>query len=88
MQGKNVIDAVQKMRPTVYQYNGELDDGVEHFGFIAQELERLFPMDKFGVVTEDENGNKMVRYHEIIPMLVKYIHYLEKRVSKLENVES
>jgi hypothetical protein len=87
MKGKNVIDAVQKMRPTVYSYSGELDDGVEHFGFIAQDLERLFPIDKFGVVTEDGHGNKMVRYHEIIPMLVKYVHHIEKRVSKLEDVE-
>lgn len=88
MQGKDVVDAVQNMRPTVYRYNGKLDDGVEHFGFIAQELEQMFPMDKFGLVTEDKHGNKMVRYNEIIPLVVKYIHQLEKRVSKLEeNVE-
>lgn len=84
MKNKDVIHAVSKMRPVVYSYEGELDDGVEHYGFIAQELEKMFPIDKFGVVTEDENGNKMVRYHEIIPMLVKYVHFMEKRISVLE----
>lgn len=84
MTNKNVIDAVNEMRPVVYFYDGELDDGVEHYGFIAQELEKMFPMDEFGVVTEDDTGNKMVRYHEIIPMLVKYVHFLEKRISVLE----
>lgn len=87
MVGKDVIDAVQKMRPTVYRYTDEHDDGVDHFGFMAQDLEKLFPLDKFGVVTEDEEGYKMVRYNEIIPMLVKYVHQLEKRVSRLEGVE-
>lgn len=88
MKDQNVIEAVKKMRPVVYSYNGELDDGVEHYGFIAQDLEKMFPMDEFGVVTEDENGNKMVRYHEIIPMVVKYIHNIENRISELEkNVE-
>ena len=84
MEEKDVLDAVWNMRPTVYEYEGELDDGVEHFGFIAQELEEIFPPDKYGVVTKDNAGNKMVRYHEIIPLLVKYIHHLEKRVNELE----
>lgn len=83
---ENVIDSVKKMRPVVYEYRDKFDDGVEHFGFIAQELEELFPMNKFGVVTEDVDGNKMVRYHEIIPMLVKYIHDIEGRLEKLENI--
>jgi hypothetical protein len=84
MADKDVIDAIKKMRPAVYEYEGHLDDGVEHFGFIAQELEEIFPTDEYGVVTNDNAGNKMVRYHEIIPMLVKYIQHLEERVSKLE----
>lgn len=87
MAEKDVIDAIKKMRPTVYNYTGTLDDGKEHFGFIAQELGELFPMDDYGVVMEDPMGNLAVRYHEIIPMLVKYIQQLEERVSKLEDVE-
>ena len=88
MAEKDVIDAIKKMRPTVYRYNTDwLDDGKEHFGFIAQELEELFSMDDYGVVTTDPKGNLQVRYHEIIPMLVKYIQHLEERVDKLENVE-
>lgn len=90
MDGKYVIDAIKRMRPAVYQYNVEwLDDNREHFGFIAQELEVLFSKDDYGVVVEDSKGNLQVRYHEIIPMLVKYIHHLEERVSELErkNVE-
>lgn len=89
MTEKDVIGAVKKMRPTVYRYNKNwLDDGKQHFGFIAQELEEIFPSDDFGIVAEDENGNKMVRYHEVIPMLVKYINHLEERVKNLEkNVE-
>lgn len=90
MSEKDVIDAIKKMRPTVYNYKArpETDkiqfDDKEHFGFIAQELEELFPKDTYGVVTEDPFGNLQVRYHEIIPMLVRYIHHLEERVNKLE----
>ena len=88
MAEKDVIDAVKNMHPKVYNYTGDLDDGVEHFGFIAQDLAELFPMDEYGVVMEAPNGNLAVRYHEIIPMLVKYVQHLEERVNKLEeNVE-
>jgi len=85
MTEKDVIDAIKKMRPTVYNYNHPaLDDGKEHFGFIAQELSDIFPMDKYGLVQEKPDG-LAVNYYEIIPMLVKYIHHLEERVSELEN---
>lgn len=88
MAEKDVIDAVKKMRPTVYKYNDSLDDGVEHFGFIAQELAELFPIDEYGVVSVNrDSGFLQVKYHEVIPMLVKYIQHLEERVNKLENVE-
>jgi hypothetical protein len=84
MKDENVLDAVKKMRPMMYEYKDGLDDGVTHFGFLAQDLEELFPKDEYGVVTEDPMGNLAVRYHEIIPMLVKYIHHLEQRVEQLE----
>ena len=87
MDEKAVIEAVQKIRPVKYKHKTDyqgIDMEVEHFGFIAQELEEIFPSEDYGVVTEDPNGIKMVRYHEVIPLLVKYVQYLEDRVQKLE----
>ena len=84
MSEKNIINAVMEMNPVVFYYKGKLDDGVKHYGFIAQELEEVFPSGIYGLVTEDGNGNKMVRYHEVIPMLVKYVQFMEKRIDILE----
>ena len=90
MDEKDVLEAVRKIRPTVYKYNDKiegLNDNREHFGFIAQELDVIFPRSQYGIVEVDEDyGFAKVNYHEIIPLLVKYIHHLEERVSKLENV--
>jgi len=86
MEDKDVIKAVQSLRPVVYEWKDKEMIG-QSFGFIAQELEEIFPMGEYDIITEDTNGMKMVGYHQIIPLLVKYIQNLEERVSKLESVE-
>ncbi len=87
MEEKDVIDAVLKMHPTVYKYKGLITDNTDHFGFIAQELEEIFPRDKYGVVVMDrDSGYLKVNYHEIIPLLCKVIQVQEERINKLEKI--
>lgn len=51
-----------------------------HYGLIAQEIEKIDP----NLVCTDENGKKSVYYQELIPLMIEYIHTLEKRISVLE----
>lgn len=51
-----------------------------HYGLIAQEVEKI----DVNLVCTDENGKKSVYYQELIPLMMEYIHSLEKRISELE----
>jgi hypothetical protein len=58
-----------------------------HYGFIAQDVEKLFP----DLVTTDDRGYKSVDYIALIPFSVEMIkaqerkiHDMELRVSRLE----
>lgn len=79
------LEIVKKLKPARFFFRPTLDDGKEHFGFIAQDLLEIFPKDKYGIVEEDDRGFYKVNYHEVIPHLVKAVQELEKEVKKLRN---
>lgn len=51
------------------------------YGFIAQELEQIIP----DAVITDENGNKLINYTVIMPMLVQSIQDLQIIITNQEN---
>lgn len=52
----------------------------QELGFLAQDLESIIPE----AVTTDSDGNKLVNYNTIIPVLVGAIQELEAKVIELE----
>lgn len=82
------LKIVKKFRPVHWEYDKSVfpqDDGRTHFGFIAQELEKLFPIDKYAVVTKDvSTGMLMVNYMELIAPMAKAIQDLSKEVDLLK----
>jgi hypothetical protein len=77
------LEFIKQLRPCKWRYLPPLDDGVEHLGFIAQEVEALIPHTEYGVVVMEEGLYKL-RLTELIGPLVKAIQELEERVKKLE----
>lgn len=67
---KEGINDTEKTQPSIEEY----------FGFIAQEVESVFPE----LVSTDENGNKFVSYTEFIPLLVEAVKEQEARINMLE----
>lgn len=52
----------------------------EQFGFMAQDLEKVFPQ----LVSEDSAGNKFVNYTQVIPLMAETIKLLSDKVDSLE----
>ncbi len=83
------LKIIEALKPVTFQWkegfnDGKYEgDGKKHFGFIAQDLVEIFG-DEYGIVQERE-GYLSVNYHELIPILVKVIQNLNKRVEELEN---
>lgn len=55
----------------------------KHFGFIAQELQEIYPE----LVEIDEKGYLGVNYLEVIPLLVRSIQELNAKLEQYENAE-
>jgi len=79
------LEFVKKLKPCKWRYKEPLDDGVEHFGLIAQEVDRIAPKEQYGFVSLGGDG-VYLRLHltEFIGPMVKAIQELEERLTRLE----
>lgn len=80
-----VLDRVMQMRPVQYRYKNAPENGRRSLGFIAQEVEPLFPE----AVDEGSNGYKAMAYSELIPVAIGAIKEVntEAQQMKKENAE-
>lgn len=81
------LDLIRKLKPCKWRYTPPFDDGAEHFGFIAQEVDQLLPHDQYGVVVIDADGVYGLRLTEFVGPIVKAIQELDERLKKLEEKE-
>lgn len=77
------LDFILKLKPCKWRYKKPLDDGVEHFGFIAQEVDELVSKDEYAFV-KLEGGVYKVVLGEFIGPIVKAIQELNSKVKELE----
>ena len=78
------LEFVKKLKPCKWKYKAPLNDGKDHFGFIAQEVVELAPKDEYGFVGVKE-GYLAIHYMEFIGPLVKAVQELSDKVDKLES---
>lgn len=84
-QKENVINATPKLEDInkirVVNFNLKEDKNkTKQIGVIAQELEEIFP----GMVSENTEGFKEVKYSVFVPMLIKAVQELTQKVNDLE----
>jgi len=81
----NSLEKIMKIRGTSFKFRNDefrdyqFDEGTQ-FGFIAQELENIFPE----VVKTESNGYKSVNYNGMIPVLVEAIKEQQKIINDLK----
>ena len=84
---ENALDRILKIRGTSFVFRTDefkdyqFAEGLQ-FGFIAQELENVFPE----MVKTENNGYKSVNYSEMIPVLVEALKEQQKKIEELEQV--
>ena len=73
---ENSLENIEKLRPVsfTWKHNNEYE-----IGFIANELEEIFP----GLIKEREY--KMIKENKLIPYLVDSIKTLKNRITKIKN---
>jgi len=78
---RNYLADLLKLRVVKYSLKEEASSVANKLGFIAQEVEQVFPA---MVDTDPNDGNKGIKTSVLIPMLVKSIQELTARVQTLE----
>ena len=79
---RNYLSDLLKLRVVKYSLKEEASIVANKLGFIAQEVEQVFPA---MVDTDPNDGNKGIKTSVLIPMLVKAIQELTARVQTLES---
>ena len=73
----NSLEKVEKLRPVSFKWKST---DLYEVGFIANELEEIFP----GLIKENEY--KMIRENKLIPYLIDTIKTLKNRITQIKNV--
>jgi hypothetical protein len=77
---RNYLADLLKLRVVKYSLKSEESAVATKIGFIAQEVEQVFP----SLITTDTDDNKSIKTSILIPMLLKAIQELTARVQTLE----
>ena len=72
-------DDFNKLNPVSFTFKDD-EKNKKHFGFIAQELEIVYPE----LVTNTELGFKAVNYIEMIPILLSQMKNMQMEIDKLK----
>ncbi|MBP9766126.1 MAG: tail fiber domain-containing protein, partial [Candidatus Pacebacteria bacterium] len=81
----DVLTKIINLRTVEFNWNKENDTDVKHTGFIAQEIEQIFPN---LVSTDSKSGFKSVAYGGLVPYLVKGINQLASKTLDLNSTSS
>ena len=76
-----VLDRVLQLRPVSYLFRGAAEGTPRTLGLIAQEVEPLFPE-----VVGELAGTKSLAYSELVPVTIRAIQELDRKVNS-ENAE-
>jgi Chaperone of endosialidase len=78
------LSKIVSLKPVKYNWNNETTDvDALHNGFIAQDLEQVFP----DLVATDANGYKSVFYTNLIPYTIKAIQEINIQMTGLSSIE-
>lgn len=80
---KSVSETIDKLSPVEFVYNNDTK-GQKHFGLIYEDTIGLIPEICQENQGKDGKKDKSINYVELVPLLLKEIQDLRKRVSELE----
>ena len=74
------LDKINQLRGVTYNWIDQKKDSTQQIGFIAQEVEKVFPQ----LVKTDEKGMKSVAYANMVPVLLEAIKDQQQQIDELK----
>jgi hypothetical protein len=84
VEARDYTEDLMKLRVVKYSLKKDQEQEATKLGFIAQEVEEVFPNMVQTTKTEELEDMKSIKMSVLIPMLVKTIQEQEKRIKELE----
>jgi len=79
------LDFIRKLKPCKWRYTEPVDDdGFEHFGFIAQDVDKIASHKKYAFVELCSDNVYRIHPWEFIGPIVKAIQEIDNKLTKLE----
>ena len=80
------LKKIGRLRPAEYVYNDPSKGDTEKLsmGIMAQDINEIWPFEKYSILNKDFQGMYSVEYHQLIAPMVKAIQELSTKVKELE----
>ena len=75
-------DKIMDICPVTYELHSELRNNAKHYGFIAQDMEHIFPE---LVQYNDALTLKTINYLELIPLMIAKMQKMQMQIDELMN---
>ena len=77
---KNISDCeILSLNPVEFNFKSD-ESQKKHFGFIAQDMEKIFP----DLVSDEQLGYKTVNYIELIPLMLSKMKQMQTEIDSLK----
>lgn len=80
------LKKIGRLRPAEYSYNDPSKGDTEKLsmGIMAQDINEIWPFEKYSILNKDFQGMYSVDYHQLIAPMIKAIQELSTKVEELE----
>lgn len=80
------LKKIGRLKPAEYSYTDPSKGETERLsmGVMAQDIDKIWPYEKYSILQKDIQGNYAVEYHQLIAPMIKAIHELSAKVDDLQ----
>ena len=80
------LKKIGRLKPAEYSYTDPSKGETERLsmGVMAQDIDKIWPYEKYSILQKDIQGNYAVEYHQLIAPMIKSIQELSAKVDDLQ----
>ena len=77
---------ISRLKPAEYSYTDSSKGETKRLsmGIMAQDINEIWPYEKYSILNKDTQGFYNVEYHQLIAPIIKAIQELSDKVDKLQ----
>ena len=77
---------ISQLKPAEYSYIDSSKGETKRLsmGIMAQDINKIWPYEKYSLLNKDTQGSYNVEYHQLIAPIIKAIQELSDKVDKLQ----